>query len=277
MNNMLTPRIRSTLTSRIAVIWGLFAASSVMFSLENVARANNCANSPCNPGPGEACIFQNAHCGAPYVRVPAGTNWPTLGGVGQLPNDSISDILVGDDVEVQVCSDANFGGVCNIYPGGTGSYGFESACYYYVFSWVRSYGYPCCQANEVCNDWTSSLKVIRRCGGLKAGDSLRVGDSVSSCDGRFNLVMQTDGNLVLYETQNGNSIALWSSGTWQTTGSVAAMQTDGNFVVYDSNSRALWSSNTAGWPNANLAIQNDGNLVVYNGSAAIWSSQTCCH
>jgi hypothetical protein len=62
---------------------------------------------------------------------------------------------------------------------------------------------------------------------------------------------------------------LQTSGT--NTGSTAITQTDGNFVLYDTNGNALWASNTAGHP----GVQTDGNLVVYdtNGNP-LWPSNT---
>jgi hypothetical protein len=53
---------------------------------------------------------------------------------------------------------------------------------------------------------------------------LNVSDTVASCDGRFRLDMQPDGNLVLCQT-NG---PLWGSGTAGKGGAVARMQTDGD-------------------------------------------------
>lgn len=142
-------------TSRHSGSCALAAASFAFFVVQGIAYAN-CVNSPCVPGPGEVCIFQNGECGAPYVRVPIGTVWDTLGGPGKLPNDSISEILVGPNTEALLCSDANFGAVCETFrSGGTG---FPDPCYYLITR-KRVYWYGCCQANEVCNDWTSSLKV----------------------------------------------------------------------------------------------------------------------
>lgn len=54
---------------------------------------------------------------------------------------------------------------------------------------------------------------------------------------------------------------------------VAALQTDGNFVVYD-NGRAVFATNTGGTPNARLAIQADGNLVLYGPSGPRWQLGT---
>jgi hypothetical protein len=103
---------------------------------------------------------------------------------------------------------------------------------------------------------------------LASGQTLQPGDRLESPNRAYRLVMQGDGNLVLYQ----GSSALWSTAT-STAGSRAVMQGDGNLVVY-SGSTAKWSSGTAGNPGAYLAVQDDGNLVMYKGSTAIWTRQT---
>jgi len=113
---------------------------------------------------------------------------------------------------------------------------------------------------------------------LLQGESLTTNQEMSSYDNRFHLVMQGDGNLVLYQGLPGQSMtALWSTGTWGTSGNTAVMQTDGNFVLYDSTNGALWSSGTWNNSGAYLAVQNDGNVVVYKNSTPLWASNTCCH
>ena len=109
------------------------------------------------------------------------------------------------------------------------------------------------------------------CGAIQPGHGLARGESVQSCGGKYDLAMQTDGNLVLYEKGKG---ALWASGTYGTDGFAAIMQTDGNLVVYGSHSDPLWSSRTNGHPGSDLAVQTDGNVVVYDGSRALWDSGT---
>ena len=112
------------------------------------------------------------------------------------------------------------------------------------------------------------------CGTLTANQSLTTNQSLVSCDGRFNLIMQGDGNLVLYE----GSTALWASNTVNSGAAKAIMQGDGNFVLYTSSGAAVWASNTAGNSGAKLTLQNDGNLVIYSSSgAALWASNTSGH
>jgi hypothetical protein len=109
---------------------------------------------------------------------------------------------------------------------------------------------------------------------LEPGSALFSNQRKTSCDGRFYLLLQTDGNLVLYE----GTTPLWATGTQGTSPGQAIMQTDGNFVLYNSAGVPLWSSGTQGNPGASLAIQDDGNLVIYTtGGGGIWSSNTCCH
>ncbi|MFT4621411.1 MAG: hypothetical protein ACI8PZ_000063 [Myxococcota bacterium] len=94
-----------------------------------------------------------------------------------------------------------------------------------------------------------------------------------SCDARFVLVMQGDGNLVLYQ----GALALWSTMTHGNPDAWAAMQDDGNLVVYAASGWPLWSTETGGHPGAVLAVQDDGNLVITDADRPIWDSHTCCH
>lgn len=109
------------------------------------------------------------------------------------------------------------------------------------------------------------------CGHLTSGETMNRGDSVSSCDGRFQLVHQTDGNVVLY--RKSDSHALWQTGTSGKPTTRFTMQTDGNLVLYGVG--ALWQSGTVGHPGAALSIQNDGNVVIYPKSGSfLWQTNT---
>ena len=119
---------------------------------------------------------------------------------------------------------------------------------------------------------TAAPPGVTGCGLIHPGHGLTAGESASACDGVHSLVMQHDGNLVLY----GSGVALWQSDTAGTDGYVAIMQTDGNLVVYGRRSNALWDSHTNGHFGVNgLTLQDDGNMVLYDtGSNPIWSSET---
>ncbi|MFI9275292.1 ricin-type beta-trefoil lectin domain protein [Kitasatospora sp. NPDC052896] len=106
---------------------------------------------------------------------------------------------------------------------------------------------------------------------VASGTTLQPGDTVNSTAAR--LVMQTDGNLVLYSKATGN--VRWSTGTWGHPGATATMQPDGNVVLYDANHNALWGASTWGHPNAHLVVQNDLNLALYDTQGRpLWATGT---
>jgi murein DD-endopeptidase MepM/ murein hydrolase activator NlpD len=89
-------------------------------------------------------------------------------------------------------------------------------------------------------------------------------------DGPFTLVMQTDGNLVEYLAEpNGQSYALWSSGTWGNPGALVVMQTDGNLVIY-LDGRPLWDSGTWGHSGVVLVVWTNGALFLADSTSLLW-------
>jgi hypothetical protein len=110
------------------------------------------------------------------------------------------------------------------------------------------------------------------------GCLLQSGQYLASADLQYALVMQSDGNLVLYDRDT----AIWSTGTSGNPGAFLRVQTDGTLLVMNAaNSNILWqpSPSTAGTGNATLTMQDDGNLVLYGtngkgGISAVWQSGT---
>ncbi len=98
---------------------------------------------------------------------------------------------------------------------------------------------------------------------------LTAGTAKRSPDGRYQVVQQTDGNLVVY----GPSGAVWASGT-AIPYAFTAVQGDGNVVMYDNTDGSpLWAANTSGI-NVHLEMQDDGNLVLYSGAnVPLWDSR----
>ena len=106
---------------------------------------------------------------------------------------------------------------------------------------------------------------------LQDGEKLEVGQKLTSSNGAYEVVLQDDGNLVLYAGQT----AVWSTETNGQNVVRAEVQKDGNFVLYDQHNAPVWASNTAGSPGAYLAIQDDGNMVVYRKDHhPLWSTNT---
>jgi hypothetical protein len=106
---------------------------------------------------------------------------------------------------------------------------------------------------------------------MPVGRQLTPNDEIRSPNGRYRLVMQTDCNLVLYDSAR----AIWASGTDRRgTSCQSLFQNDGNFVIYSMGGNAVWASNTVGRGGDRITLQDDGNLVMYAGSSAVWASNT---
>lgn len=96
---------------------------------------------------------------------------------------------------------------------------------------------------------------------LDDGQYLNAGQNLVNPNTHWQLSMQTDGNLVLYDQ---NHTARWNSRiTGGDANAYAIMQSDGNLVTYD-NGRATFNTQTNGQPGAYLILQNDNNLVIYS-------------
>lgn len=106
---------------------------------------------------------------------------------------------------------------------------------------------------------------------LGLNQSLDPNQILRSADGRFALILQGDGNLVLYSPRR----ALWSTGTTGRNPGAAILQGDGNFVAYDAQGRAYWATWTQGNPGTALVVQDDGNVVIYNAQGRpLWNTRT---
>lgn len=97
---------------------------------------------------------------------------------------------------------------------------------------------------------------------LNPNQSLTSGQSLTSSNNLYKLVMQGDGNLVLYSINR----ALWSTRTSGKPATKVVMQDDGNLVLYDAQNKPYWHTSTAGRGSSRLAMQEDGNLVVYDSA-----------
>ncbi|PNH01242.1 Mannose-specific lectin [Tetrabaena socialis] len=75
---------------------------------------------------------------------------------------------------------------------------------------------------------------------MAINQELRPGESMRSQDGRFVLIYQPDGNLVLYPT----TVMYLNTPNQNQTPGRALLQADGNFVLYNASGLAYWSSKT---------------------------------
>ncbi|MFJ6052662.1 hypothetical protein [Streptomyces sp. NPDC092307] len=115
---------------------------------------------------------------------------------------------------------------------------------------------------------------------LNVGQRLAPGEKMTNPTGATELVMQPDGNLVLYALGNpgGYKLPLWNSGTYGNPGAYATMQQDGNFVIYKQGGSAqsgggIWHTATYGdrtelTPVAKL--EYNGNFAVIGRKDSEW-------
>ncbi|MFD8598285.1 hypothetical protein ACFV1L_25100 [Kitasatospora sp. NPDC059646] len=82
--------------------------------------------------------------------------------------------------------------------------------------------------------------------------------------GTARLVMQPDGNLVVYYAPDhdfARQYPTWASGTVGC-GAKAVIRSDGNLVVLDAGGALCWESGTAGHPHARLTLWRNGDLLI---------------
>ncbi len=121
---------------------------------------------------------------------------------------------------------------------------------------------------------TMAMPAQTRCG-LNVDAMLRPGESVRSCNQEHMLVLQGDGNLVVY---NKAGQPLWATGTRAEDGdpkkgAFAVMQSDGNFVLYNKDGQPLWATNTNGKLLSALVVNDDGTLsIVGRDGQTLWST-----
>ncbi|MDQ2815440.1 MAG: hypothetical protein M3Z75_27235 [Actinomycetota bacterium] len=105
---------------------------------------------------------------------------------------------------------------------------------------------------------------------LLAGETLQPGQWISG--GSDTLIMQNDGNLVLYAR---GQTPIWASRTNGHNGAWLSMRADGDLVLAAPGGEPLWTSGTGHHNGAALIMQSDGNAVIYTlASVALWSTNT---
>lgn len=106
---------------------------------------------------------------------------------------------------------------------------------------------------------------------LASGQSINRGEYLMSASAHTIASLQSDGNFVIYS----DGAPRWNSGTAGTSASRLIMQSDGNLVLYNATGVPLWNTATSGNPGSQAIMQSDGNLVVYkSGGVPAWASAT---
>jgi hypothetical protein len=102
---------------------------------------------------------------------------------------------------------------------------------------------------------------------LQARQRLTADMYLRSADKRYVMIMQSDGNLVIYAPGGRPIWATFTKGL-----SRLDMQADGNLVIYNTKSVATWSSRTYGFPGSLTSLESTGAALVRQGATARWQS-----
>lgn len=106
---------------------------------------------------------------------------------------------------------------------------------------------------------------------LNPGEKLELNESLVSDNRKYKLVLQEDGNLVLYQ---GLNEPIWTSNTANKPVKRCIMQDDGNLVLYDDAFNVYWATNTVNKKGCYLILLDDANLVIYEANKSVWESGT---
>jgi len=106
------------------------------------------------------------------------------------------------------------------------------------------------------------------CGSDRIGAKSSIEKGAYLKAGDYTLKMQSDGNLVEYH----NGSAVWATGTNGSGAVQTVLQSDGNLVVYDKNGSAKWATGTNGHSAGWLVLGSDGSLRLYDGGGSqVWT------
>ncbi|MHC5256255.1 mannose-binding protein [Streptomyces sp. UC4497] len=85
---------------------------------------------------------------------------------------------------------------------------------------------------------------------------------------RIRMIMQPDGNLVVYNEKNK---PIWASMTFGERHR-AIFQNDGNLVIHNADDRPIWASKSHGHEGARLILRADAKVVIVHNGKVIWST-----
>ncbi|MFI6444103.1 hypothetical protein [Kitasatospora sp. NPDC050543] len=121
---------------------------------------------------------------------------------------------------------------------------------------------------EVAPEVAEALSALAPPTRIPGNSFLTKDQSWYSPSGRSRVVMQWDGNVVLYR----DGKAIWAAPGAIPNGDHLVMQWDGNLVLYAADNRPIWWSHTEGHPGAELTVYNEGAIAVELNGKILWTS-----
>jgi hypothetical protein len=112
----------------------------------------------------------------------------------------------------------------------------------------------------------NTIPVLQYPAGNSPGTTFQISDAIYNDSQSDQLILQADGNLVIYCTSCNPVKALWSTQTNGKGGKALFFQTDGDLVLRNANNKVIWHSNIrstcSGSELAYYTLQDDGNLAM---------------
>ncbi|RIJ76241.1 hypothetical protein D1871_12340 [Nakamurella silvestris] len=106
---------------------------------------------------------------------------------------------------------------------------------------------------------------------LLTGTVMHAGDQLVSKNGKYRMVVQADGNVVVLHGKK----ALFNTGTFGKGRTNLVLGPKGDLVVRTAKNTVLWRSHTKGKGAYKLVINNAGTLILYKGKGrGVWTSKT---
>ena len=133
-------------------------------------------------------------------------------------------------------------------------------------------GYEIFRPNKSFNIKSTYQRPAGASDSLLKDKSLGKNESIWSQSGKYQAAMQGDGNFVVYNKATNKPIFATNT---VGKGARIYMQHDSNLVIYNSSNKPVWASNTVKKGGVKLVMQNDGNLVMYTSAGKpVWASNT---
>lgn len=125
---------------------------------------------------------------------------------------------------------------------------------------------------EEMGKYTSLSDISSEKDTLYIDEQLLKGESISSKNGRYKLLLKDTGNLVILKVGIGE---IWSSGTSGAPVQKLIMQADGNLVLYLPGKRPIWATGTDGKGGNKVVLQDNGSLAIYStNDSRVWATKT---
>lgn len=135
------------------------------------------------------------------------------------------------------------------------------------------------EALSMPRGWAAPRPSSRENDRLLAGMNMPVNSWLRSPSGRYGLLFQQGGNLVVYRFDREPYQPMWNSMTDSRGGVNLRLSNDGVLRMFGSAHQVIWEAGDSGaFSHCYLRMQDDGNLVVYrengNGMTVAWASNS---